>query len=232
MTLTDRLDGVRAGTALAPEVREAIGATLAELARAGVARRALSPGDTFPDFLLPDTDGKLVGLNDLLGGGPAVVTFFRGVWCPYCSATLDALRDALPEIEAAGGTLAAVTPETGGRALEAKLRHRAGYRILADVDHGLAAACGVAFRVPEPYRRLLMTAGLDLTERQGNGAWLLPMPAAFVLRPSGEVAWAFVDADFTRRAEPAEVIAALRRLAAGGRDQGQAAPRSFHRKNV
>lgn len=230
--LKDMLDGVRAGAALKPAVGEAVGATLAELKRTGVARRALAPGSNFPPFLLPDTEGRLVGLSDLLAGGPAVVTFFRGTWCPYCSATLDALREAMPEIEAVGGTLAAVTPETGGRALEAKLRHGASYRILADVDHGLAAACGVAFRVPEPYRRLLMAAGLNLTERQGNGAWLLPMPAAFVLRPSGKIAWAFVDPDFTRRAEPAEMIAVLHRIAVGARSSSEAAPRSFHRKNV
>ena len=59
---------------------------------------------------------------------------------------------------------------------------------------------------------LLLRFGIDLAERQGNAAWLLPVPAAFVLDRRGTVAWAHVDADFTRRAEPAEVVAALRAL--------------------
>ena len=61
-------------------------------------------------------------------------------------------------------------------------------------------------------RHLLLRFGIGLAERQGNAAWLLPVPAAFVLDRQGTVAWAHVDADFTRRAEPAEVIAALRAL--------------------
>ena len=212
MSLHDRLDAERTRRMAIPEVRDAVTETLAELSSIGAGGTAPRPGDPFPDFLLPDTEGRLVALDDLLAAGPAVVAFFRGEWCPYCRATLDALEEALPGIRAAGATLATVTPETGGRALDAKRLHRAGYRVLADVDSGLAAACGVAFRVPGAYRRLLLRFGIDLAERQGNAAWLLPVPAAFVLDRRGTVAWAHVDADFTRRAEPAEVVAALRAL--------------------
>lgn len=212
MTLREKLDAERARRMARPEVREAFEESLAELHRTRAAGAALRPGDSFPDFLLPDTEGRLVARDDLLADGPVVVTFFRGEWCPYCRLTLDALEAALPDMRAAGATLAAITPETGGRALDAKRKHRAGYRVLADVDSGLAAACGVAFRVPYAYRRLLLSVGIDLAQRQGNSAWLLPVPAAFVLDRGGAVAWAHVDADFTRRAEPAEVVAALRAL--------------------
>lgn len=212
MTLREKLEATRASRMAIPEVREAVIEALAELTSVGAGGTALRPGDAFPDFLLPDTENRLVARDDLLAGGPAVVAFFRGEWCPYCRLTLDALEAALPDMQAAGATLAAVTPETGGLALDAKRKHRAGYRVLTDVDSGLAAACGVAFRVPGAYRRLLLSAGIDLAQRQGNAAWLLPVPAAFVLDRGGAVAWAHVDADFTRRAEPAEVVAALRAL--------------------
>lgn len=212
MSLREKLDAERARRMAIPGVRDALTETLAELSRIGVGGTALRPGDPFPDFLLPDAEGRLVARDDLLAVGPAVVTFFRGEWCPYCRITLDALEAALPDILAAGATLAAITPETGGRALDMKRRHRAGYRVLADVDSGLAAACGVAFRVPRAYRHLLLRFGIDLAERQGNAAWLQPVPATFVLDRGGAVAWAHVDADFTRRAEPAEVVAALRAL--------------------
>ena len=57
-----------------------------------------------------------------------------------------------------------------------------------------------------------MNFGVDLGERQGNPAWLLPVPATFVLDREGRVTWSHVDADFTRRAEPEDVLEALRRL--------------------
>lgn len=207
--LRETLDVVRARGASQPFVRETMSETLAELRRNGAGGTALRVGEAFPDFLLPDTDGSLVSLEDLLRAGPAAITFFRGEWCPYCRATLDALEAALPAIRDAGGILAAVTPETGGRALDAKTTAKAGYTVMVDVDSGLAATCGVAFRVPGAYRRMLLRSGVDLAERQGNAAWLLPVPATFVVARDGTVSWAHVDADFTRRAEPADVARAL-----------------------
>jgi peroxiredoxin len=189
--------------------------TLDELRRTGAADHALRVGEPFPDFLLPDAEGRLVELADLLATGPAVLTFFRGDWCPFCRTALDALEATLPQLRAAGAGLAAVMPETGGRALDAKRRHRLGYRVLADVDHGLAMACGIAFRVPRPYRAAMDAAGIDLGERQGSAAWFLPVPATFVIDRAGILRWSFVELDFTRRAQPAAIVEAVRALGRG-----------------
>ena len=215
MKLFERLLAERRARIADAEVRAAYDAALAELRRTDFLAHALPLGATFPDFLLPDAEGRLVARGDLLGRGPFVATFFRGAWCPYCAHTLDALQAALPRIEAEGAALVAITPETGGRALEMKRRHGAAFTVLADVDHGLAMACGVVFRAPEPYRRLLASRGVDLAERQGNEAWFLPVPATFVVDRYGVVRWRFLDVDFTRRAEPDDVVAALAALASG-----------------
>ena len=55
----------------------------ADLIVSGQAERALSAGDRAPAFTLPDPDGVAVSSTDSLGGGPLVVTFYRGVWCPH-----------------------------------------------------------------------------------------------------------------------------------------------------
>lgn len=214
MTLTGKLDDERARASEIPAVRTAYEATVAELARSRFLDHALRPGAAFPDFVLPDTAGRLVTLADLLGRGPLVVTFFRGNWCPYCALTLAALEEALPAIGAAGATLVAITPETGGRAAEAKQQHAPRCTILVDVDSGVGLQCGVIFRAPEPYRALLATAGIDLPERQGQGGWLLPVPAAYVLDRAGVIRWAFLDVDFTHRAEPAAIVKAIEEIGA------------------
>jgi peroxiredoxin len=190
----------------------AFAATIEEMRRAGAGAHALRVGEPFPDFLLPDAEGRLVERADLIAEGPAVITFYRGDWCPTCTEALGKLEHAAREVEAAGATLTAVAPETAGRALAAKTHYRLGFRVLADVDHGLAMACGLAFRVPLPYRGLLRRAGVDLAERQGNAGWFLPLPATFVLDRAGIVRWSFVDVDFSKRASPAEVVAAIRAL--------------------
>lgn len=177
-----------------------------------VAAQALQAGDAMPEFLLPDAEGHLVHSADLLAEGPLVVTFFRGDWCPYCSATLDALEAILPALKEAGGTLVAMTPETGGRALAMKQSHGLGYAVLADVDLAVAMAFGIVFRTPPLYAALLRKRGVDLSERNGNPTWFLPVPATFIVRPDGIIARAWVNVDFTQRAEPDEVLAALRLL--------------------
>jgi peroxiredoxin len=197
-----------------PDAAEAAAyvATIEELRRVGAGAHALRIGDRFPDFLLPDAEGRLVERSDLTAAGPAVVSFYRGDWCPNCVDALARLEAAAREVAEAGATLTAIAPETAGRALAAKQRLRLGYRVLADVDHGLALACGLAFRVPQPYRGLLRRGGVDLAERQGNAGWLLPLPATFVLDGAGMVRWSFLDLDFRKRAEPAAIVAAIRDL--------------------
>ena len=164
---------------------------------------------------LPTAEGELARLADWWRRGPLVVTFFRGEWCPYCRLMLAALEEALPEIEALGASLVAVTPETGGRALAAKRRHGSRYEMLSDVDCGLGLDCGVVFQAPAVYRDMLLSFGNDLARRHGNDAWFLPVPATFVVDRDGVVRWRFAEVDYTRRAEPADILAALRTLAAG-----------------
>jgi len=210
--LRDELESQRG--MMPEEVRLAYEAMVGELQRTGFIAQALQIGDRFPDLVLPNAEGDLVSIGGLLQSGPLVVTFFRGEWCPYCSVTLDALAAALPEFQAAGAALVAITPETGGRALLAKQNHQAGFEVLSDVDCGVGLSCGVVFRTPEPYRLLLEKFGTDLAERHGNTAWFLPVPATFVIDRTGVVRWRFVTVDFTERAEPAAILAALHALAA------------------
>lgn len=191
------------------EVRAAYDEFLQLLDAGQVEAQALKPGDAMPPFLLPSAEGRLVHSSDLLASGRLIVTFFRGDWCPYCAATLNALEAVLPDIEQAGATLVAMTPETGGRALAMKRAHRLHYRVLIDVDRAVAMAFGIVFRTPPLYTAPLRRRGINLDERSGNPAWFLPIPAAFLVRQDGIIEKAWVNADFTRRAEPEEILAAL-----------------------
>ncbi len=211
MSLNDLLARIRRSRATA-EIQAAYDEFLERLDAGQVAAAALKPGDRMPDFLLPSAEGRLVASADLLADGPLVVTFFRGSWCPYCAATLDALEAVLPDLSAAGGTLVAMTPETGGRALAMKQAHTLHYQVLADVDLAIAMAFGIVFRVPPLYTALLRSRGIDLHERSGNPAWFLPIPATFLVRRDGIVARSWVNIDFTQRAEPTEILEALRSL--------------------
>jgi peroxiredoxin len=181
-----------------------------QLGRNGIVDQVIAPGELFPDFMLPSAEGQLVALSDVLAHGPVIISFFRGEWCPFCRLMLAALTEALPEIEAAGASLLALTPETGGLPLIMKTYHGARFEVLSDVDCGIGLAAGVVFRIPQAYRARL---GAGFPARHGNSGWYLPLPATFILAPDGTIAWRFVDVDFSHRAEPADIINAVRDLA-------------------
>jgi hypothetical protein len=84
----------------------------AELIESGAARRSKKAGDVVPSFSLKDPEGNLVSSADLLKRGPLVLSFYRGVWCPYCNMELKALEAAKPEFDRYGASLVAISPQT------------------------------------------------------------------------------------------------------------------------
>ena len=172
----------------------------------------MKEGDAFPDFQLASADGRFVRRADLLAQGPAVVSFYRGAWCPYCSAELNALAEVAPHIRAAGATLTAITPEAGGAALRTKIDRGLDFEILCDLDNTLALECGLMFPVPDDIRAAYMERNIDFVRIYGNDAWLLPTPATYIVRRDGVIAMAYVNPDFRYRLEPGEIVKALAAL--------------------
>jgi peroxiredoxin len=215
MTLEEELRELREAGRADGKLQSAYEDLVNRLGRAETADRALKVGDRMPSFILPNAEGRLVVSDELMARGPLVISFFRGNWCPYCRKALKALETALPRIEAAKGQLVALTPETGHHLADTKRQQRLTYEILSDVDGAIGLRFGVLFRAPAAYRAVLAGFGIDLSERHGNEAWFIPMPASFVVDRLGVIRYAFVDVDFTHRAEPEEIVAVLQKLENG-----------------
>lgn len=185
---------------------------VAELRQRGTGGSAPRLGDRLEPFVLPNSAGRYVALDDLLGAGPIVLSFIRGGWCPYCRAELAAWADAIPRLEAVGGRLIAVSSEIGGRAETTRCSLAPGAEMLCDVDHGLATALGLTTIVGAAVHDAYRGAGLDLADIYGDTGRLLPIPATFVIAGDGTVRYAFVEPDFRIRADPAVVIAVVEAL--------------------
>ena len=212
MSLKDELDKLRAASAerFPPETLATMQGATQELIASGIAEQSASAGSAAPDFSLPNAHGEPVASEALWGDGPAVVSFYRGGWCPYCNIELKALQDRLPEIEALGARLVAITPETPDNALSTQEKNEIGFDVLSDDGNRVANAFGLSFRLPEAIVELYKGFGIDLEASNGEASQTLPVPATFVIGKGGKVLKAFVDADYTTRAEPDDVIAALK----------------------
>ncbi|WP_426359635.1 peroxiredoxin-like family protein [Pseudocolwellia sp. HL-MZ19] len=176
---------------------------------------AIAIGAQAPNFTLPNEVNQNVELAGLLAKGPVVVTFYRGSWCPYCNLQLRALKERLTEIHGLGAELVAISPEVPDDSLSEDERISLEFPVLSDQDALIAAAYGVAWKVPElVLDHMRKDRNLELSDiNNGNGS-VLPLPATFVINTDGNVVWRFVDVDYRIRSEPEDIVNALKALAA------------------
>jgi peroxiredoxin len=195
---------------LTPDFADAVERLVARLRQSGAGGAAPQPGDPMPAFLLPDEQGRLFSLEELLARGPAVIAFNRGHWCPYCRISIRALARAHAEIIAIGGTVAAIVPDRQQFAAEFKSDSQASFPILTDLDNGYALSLNLAVWVGTEMERLMGARGRDLPRYQGSDAWVLPIPATFVVGRDGRVRARFVDPDYRKRMATDDLLAAVR----------------------
>jgi peroxiredoxin len=210
-SLTEALAELR--TKIGEPYRSLNDALIRRLIEAQSADGALKAGGKCPSFAMPSANGTIITSSELLARGPLVISFYRGAWCPFCSAELEALHEAEPAIRAAGATLVAVTAEVGGIPLTVKRRRGFRFDILCDVDNGVALDFGLVFRISPEMVQVFAREGTDFPLFYGNDSWFLPIPATYVIARDGTIARAYVNPDFRYRLDPADIVSALRGLA-------------------
>lgn len=215
MTLQAKLDAIKANfeTKAPPEVLALMHKATAELIASGLASRALKAGDRAPVFTLVDSDGKLVSSADLLRKGPLVVTFYRGVWCPFCNTDLQAIEATAGEIREQGAELVAISLQTAVFSRKSRRENKLSFPILSDPNGETAAAFGIRFVLPEYLREVYRMLKVDLSQFNGEPSWTLPMPGRYVIAQDGVIAYAEVNPDYTRRPDPSELLPTLKQLA-------------------
>ena len=224
MSLQNQLDSLTAKLrAMVPAERLAnVDRAAEELVNAGLAARALQPGDKAPRFELPDGDGMLWRSEDLLRGGPLrpftpkadangalVIVFYRGRWCAYCNTQLAALQEVHKQIADAGASLVAISPQTQKHSYMTRDMHKLRFPVLSDAGNKVAREFGLAYRMPADLQTLYESIMTRLPGYNGDQSWELPLAATYIVQKDGSIAWASIDADWRHRPEPEEVLRVL-----------------------
>ncbi len=194
-----------------PAFAEAVDRLITRLNLSGSGASAPAVGDPMPPFMLPDDQGHLVSLQELLAKGPVALSFHRGHWCPYCRLNTNALAQAQCEVEPIGGQIIAITPDLQHFATALKSDASAKpFPILTDVDNGYALSLNLAIFVGLEMQKFMTSAGWDIAPYQGNDAWILPIPATFVVGRDSLIRARFVDPDYRKRMAIDVIVDALR----------------------
>jgi peroxiredoxin len=214
LPLQSKLDALSTAfdAAVPPAVSETLHRGTQELIASGAQNRALKAGDIAPAFTLPDADGNIVSSKTLLARGPLVITFYRGAWCPFCNLDLSALEEARAGLESRGASLVAISEQTAPNSRKSQRQNGLGFPILGDHGGEIAAQFGVRWALPHYLREVHKALGADLTQLNGEESWTLPMPARYVVTADRKIAYAEVNADYTRRPDPSAIFPVLEQL--------------------
>lgn len=127
-----------------------------------------------------------------------------------------AYQNVLPQIKALGAVLLAISPQTADKSQATLLKNFLQYEVLSDVGNHVARQFGLVYPLNAEVRRIYLGFGVNLAEYNGDESWELPLPGSFIVDRSMTVRFSFVDADYTRRLEPATIIETLRTLGGEG----------------
>ena len=165
----------------------------------------LGEGDAAPRFMVRTVEGENFDFDPRNLDRPAILISFRGGWCPYCNIHLSELRHVVPEISQLDVDvyfLSGDRPDALYEGLAGDTQtdiDGLGYEILSDADANAAIALGIAFRADPNYLQRLRSANKDIEESSIERQGVLPVPAVFAIGTDGQIAYAYVNADFRVR---------------------------------
>jgi len=204
-TLIGQLEGM-----IPQEPFQTFDADAKQLAASHGAPLKLKVGDKAPLFTLPNAKGEQIQLANFLEQGALVLTFYRGIWCPYCNLQLKLLQEALPQISAAGANLVAISPMNPDNSLGAIKENELTFEVLSDVGNKVARNFTTVFKNSAAAINAMNDLGYDFYSFYDDKSAELPVSAVFVINKSGEVIFAKSEGgDYRERVEVQEVLEVL-----------------------
>lgn len=197
-------------TMLPPEKLAVFNHDATRLAATYPAPLKVTEGDKAPLFTLPNATGSLTSLDYYLKQGPVVLTFYRGVWCPYCNLQLKTYQEILPGIREAGANLIAVSPMTPDNSLGMQETNALQFEVLSDMGNKVARQYTTVFKNDDAPVQAMQELGYDFFGFYGDDSAELPVPATFVIAPDRTLLLAASGGgDYRERVEPEAILEAL-----------------------
>ncbi len=123
-----------------------------------------------------------------------------------------ALEKVRPELEAAGATLIAISPQMASHSRKTVENWKLSFEVLSDQGNHVARTFGLVYEFPSDLKQVYLKLGIDLEKFNGDDSWTLPMPARYIIDQSSTIRAADVNPDYTVRPEPEDTVRALNAL--------------------
>ncbi len=180
------------------------------LEREGIPADAAKPGTPFPDGEVLDAHGQSIPLSTVRGERPAVVVFYRGVWCPYCNMALRTYQsELLPDLRAHGVELIAISPQKPDGSLSSAQTNELTFSVVSDPGNPIAEALGIVMQPSDEVVAASEQMGMSLTDANADGSVRMPMPTVVVVDAAGVIQWIDVHPNYSHRSEVHDILAAV-----------------------
>ena len=119
----------------------------------------------------------------------------------------------MTQIHDAGAELVAVSPVTPDNSLDMVQKNALEFKVLSDAGNKVAREYGIVYKVPDRISMFYQKDGMiDLTKYNNDDSMELPLAVTYVIDSGGIIRYAFLDTDYRKRAETAEVLIEVQKL--------------------
>ena len=160
--------------------------------------RLLAPGAQLPEFSLQNTRGEAVN-SIVFRGSPHVLLFYRGNWCPFCSAQIKEIAQNYRELEASGASVVLISPQPQSEHRKLAKKFDLPLQFLRDSDNKAARQLGIFAPWGTPMGMQLLGYGSDTV-----------LPTVIISNARGEILYSHLTDNYRIRPEPDEFLKALR----------------------
>lgn len=166
--------------------------------------KGLNVGEKAPNFVLPNAFGDSISLSDCLKSGPVILKFYRGEWCPICNLDLKEIQQYQKKLEEFKAKIVAISPQKPNDSLTIIQKNELGFEVLSDINQKVISNYNLLFDPGEDYHQRR-----DLSLVNGDGSKTLPVPATFIIDVDFTIIGAHVEANYTERMAPKEILKIL-----------------------
>lgn len=174
----------------------------------------LLAGMLAPGFTVRDAQNQAFKFEPGSQDKPAVLTFFRGGWCPYCNLHLSEMRLVEQQLEEMGFDIWFISIDRPDMLLASLDDPKIGYTVYSDSSLDATRAFGIAFRVDDELNERYLGYGIDLEKASGENHHVLPAPATYIIGADGIINFAYINPNYKVRLHPEVLLAAAKAYSA------------------
>jgi len=160
---------------------------------------SLRVGSPLPDFRLESMDGHIVS-SESFKAKPHLLLFYRGNWCPFCTAQVEELAAAYQGLEKVGISVVLISPQSIKKNQALAARFDVPMVFLRDRDNTAAKQLGILHEWGTPMGMQVLGYGSDTV-----------LPTVILTNEKGMILFSDQTDNYRVRPEPATFEALLTR---------------------